>query len=153
MKASLQPKPMYCSRDYYYSSRNRKCQSDMAGQIGHAGPGSSAVCHTIWNAPRNVVWSSSGAQWMSSPLLEESNLLDVSLLDMLEKNPVTPSIPTERASSPEQRSGPWRKSQLPYLPLTYKKIQNLKELPPQRISSCVEETATSTAWIYQFMGG
>ena len=21
MKASLQPKPMYCSRDYYYSSR------------------------------------------------------------------------------------------------------------------------------------
>ena len=39
-------------------------------------------------------------------LHEKGDLLDITKLDVVEKDPVTPSIPTERASSPEQKSGP-----------------------------------------------
>ena len=41
-----------------------------------------------------------------SPLLEKGDLLDVSMWDVAEKNPVTPLVPTERASSLEQKPGP-----------------------------------------------
>ena len=48
--------------------------------------------------------------------------MDITMLNVAEKDPVTPPIPTERASS-------LRKSQLPYLPLTDRKLKNLRELP------------------------
>ena len=38
-----------------------------------------------------------------APLLEKGDELDISVLDMVEKDPVTPSILTERTSSPEQK--------------------------------------------------
>ena len=42
-----------------------------------------------------------------APLLKRGNLLDITTLDIVEKNPVTPPVPTERASSPEKKSEPW----------------------------------------------
>ena len=38
-----------------------------------------------------------------TPVLESGNLLDLTMLDVVEKNPMTPPVPTERASSPEPR--------------------------------------------------
>ena len=41
-----------------------------------------------------------------APLLQKGDLLDISILDVVEKDPVTPYIPTKRALSLEQKSGP-----------------------------------------------
>ena len=41
-----------------------------------------------------------------APLVEKGNLLDITMLDVAEKNPVTPSDATERASSLEQKPEP-----------------------------------------------
>ena len=43
---------------------------------------------------------------MPCPSAQEDNLLDVTMLDVVEKDPVTPPIPTDRASSPEQKAEP-----------------------------------------------
>ena len=41
-----------------------------------------------------------------APLLKEGDLLGISMLDMVERDPVTPSVSTEKASLLQQRSGP-----------------------------------------------
>ena len=42
-----------------------------------------------------------------APLLERGDLLDIIMLNVVEKDPVTPPIHTERASSPEKKPEPW----------------------------------------------
>ena len=39
-----------------------------------------------------------------APLLEKGDLLDLTMLDVVQKDPVIPLIPTERVSSPEKKS-------------------------------------------------
>ena len=82
------------------------CPKGEVRRNGGAGLGSSMVHHTIWNAPRDAVWSSSGAPQLPYPLLEKGNLMILTMLDVVEKGPVTPLIPTEIASSPEEKSEP-----------------------------------------------
>ena len=66
------------------------------GQNCGIGPGYSMVQHTV----RNTLGILSGAvqelQRCLAPLLERGNLLDITMLDMAEKDAVTPPIPTER---------------------------------------------------------
>ena len=46
--------------------------------------------------------SSTGAQQMTCPLLKRGDLVDLNMLDMARKDPVTPA-PAERAPSPRPR--------------------------------------------------
>ena len=61
--------------------------------------GSSELCCVIWNTPRSAMWSHAGALPMSCPLIEEYGLLNLEILDVAEKDPMTPA-PASAASSP-----------------------------------------------------
>ena len=65
------------------------------GGVGH---GPSEVHHQIWNATRAALQSSTRGQQMPALLLERGDLLDLKMLDMAGKHPVTPA-PAERALS------------------------------------------------------
>ena len=41
-----------------------------------------------------------------APLLRNGDLLDLTLLDVVEEEPVTPPVPTETASSPDRKTEP-----------------------------------------------
>ena len=47
-----------------------------------------------------------------APLLKKGDLLNLTILDVMEKDPVTPHVPTERASSPEKISEPREEEQI-----------------------------------------
>ena len=58
----------------------------------------SEVCCPIWNATRDALQSSTRAPQMPHPLLERGDLLDLDMLDVVRKDPMT-SAPAEKASS------------------------------------------------------
>ena len=66
------------------------------------------------------LWSSTDAL----PLLERDDLLGLKMLDVVERGPLTPPVPAERALSSEPRE----KSQSVYLPPMNCPFQSLKEL-------------------------
>ena len=80
----------------------------VAGQHGGASPDSSIVHHTIRNAPGSLCGAIQKLQRCPTPLLERGDLLDITMLNVAEKDPVTPPVPTERASSPEKKPEPWK---------------------------------------------
>ena len=74
------------------------------------------------------------------------------MLDVVEKDPMTPAVPTERASSWEKKSE-HREEEPTDLPAPMdSKLQSLWDCPFRRISLHMEETANGTPWIHQFMG-
>ena len=106
--------------------------SGMVGWNGGAGQGSSMVCHTIWNAPMDVVQRSSGALQIPSPSTWERQSarycyigcggeVTLWLLLSLQKGPHHWS----------RNQNPGKKSQLPYLSPAYRKLQSLREMPTQ----------------------
>ena len=103
------------------------------------------VHHTIRNVPRDTVQE---LHRCFAPLLKRGNLLDVTMLNVAEKDLVTPPIPTERASSQERKPEPWEED-----PTTLPTHNRQEECCLfGRISHGVEVISTCTTWIYWVMG-
>ena len=91
------------------------------------------VWHTIWNVPGMLFGAVQELHRCLASLLKKGNLLDITMLDVAEKDPVTPSVPKKKGPHHGSRNqNPGKKSQLPYLLPTYRKLQSQKELPTQK---------------------
>ena len=90
---------------------------------------------------------------MPFPSAQKGNLLNLTVLDVAEKDPVTPPIPTERASSPEKKSEPREEepTDLP-APNGWQASEPEGAICSGELALHAEKTATCTPWIYWFMG-
>ena len=85
---------------------------------------------------------------MPHPLLERQDLIDLNMLDVERKDPVTPA-PAERA----HHWDPKQKNQLVYLPLVSQLLWSQRRLHNQKNSPLYRREDHWHPWLYPFLGG
>ena len=129
-------------------------QGGEAGWNGVAGPALQQCTTQSGNASRDTVQSSPWALQIPCPSTWEGWLLDITILNVVEKDPVTPLIPRERVSLPEKKPVSQEEE------ITATQSSNRPDAVEPEGTGCSGELVIVRRWLppappglYQVMGG